>query len=135
MKVAGDPFTPSERRYLISRLSKMEIDPRGLDCQVAKSRSAERHPKFPEAVQSLQARGFLAAAEEEGGTVMVLTSDGKAALRQLFLRQLVDHALLYPTLHRQLGVGGHPVNRADTNVSNTRGAFTHSRKTPGIADR
>jgi hypothetical protein len=66
---------------------------------------------------------------------MVLTSIGKAALRQLFLRQLVNHALLYPTLYRQLGVGGHPVNRADTNVSNTRGAFTHSRETPGIADR
>ncbi len=40
---------------------------------------------------------------------MVLTSIGKAALRQLFLRQLVNHALLYPTLYRQLGVGGHPV--------------------------
>ena len=160
MKVAGDPFMPSERRYLISRLSRMEIDPRGLDCQVARARAAERHPEFPEAVQSLQdpvrvstdpftaeerrylctrlprleldprgvdapvarlrgidrsqrgalivqglrEKGLLKLKHEDGRPILVLTSLGKAALKQVFLRQLSNHALLYPALHRQLGV-------------------------------
>ncbi len=95
---ACDPSTPIERRYLNSRLPRMEIDPRGLDCPVARTRAADSHPRFPEASQSLQARGLLVAAQVDGRTVMVLTPDGKAALRQPFLRQMVNHALLYPTL-------------------------------------
>ena len=34
----------------------------------------------------------------------MLTATGKAGVRLLFLRQLADHALLYPNLHQQLGI-------------------------------
>lgn len=98
-----DPFTTSERRYLCSRLPHMEADPRGVECPIARIRSPGAR-SFAPSVMSLLAKGFVEIRREGRHDVAVLTNDGCTGLRKLFMRQLSDHALLYPELHCQLGI-------------------------------
>ncbi len=99
-----DPFTAAERRYLCSRLQRLELGPGGLDGPVATLKVGVCLPGSSEPARSLLKRGFLAVMQGKGRPLLVLTVAGKAGVRLLFLRQLADHALLYPNLHQQLGI-------------------------------
>ena len=104
VRVSTDPFTAEERRYLCTRLPRLELDRRGVDAPVARLRGIDRSQRVALIVHGLREKGLLKLKHEDGRPILVLTSLGKAALKQVFLRQLSNHALLYPALHRQLGV-------------------------------
>ena len=107
---ADDPFTAEERKLLRKRLPALERSISGLATGLQTRGLASRSGKLrewalPPVLCGLVDRGLLRIASGPRGIRCVFTDAGVAAMRAFFLRQPADFTVLFPHLHRDLGLG------------------------------
>ena len=106
----NDPFTAEERKLLRKRLPALERSRAGLATGLQSGRLASRTGKPPEQVlplilRGLVDRGLLRIVSGPRGARCFFTEDGVAGLRAFFERKPADFVVLFPRLHRDLGLG------------------------------